>query len=61
MNTNWKRVGLTASALAMSAVTVFAGAAFAQGNGPGNANTQGYGNAQSYGSANAGTPVYGQA
>ncbi|MEZ4768013.1 MAG: hypothetical protein R2844_06240 [Caldilineales bacterium] len=58
MNKNWKRVGMTAGVLAMSALMVFAGAAFAQGNGPGN-NT---GQANQYGSGNGtGTPVYGQA
>ncbi len=51
MNKNWKRVGMTAGVLAMSAMTVFAGAAFAQGNGPSNAN----------GNGASASPVYGQA
>lgn len=57
MNKNWKRVGMTAGVLAMSAMTVFAGAAFAQGNGPGNS----AGQANQYGSGNNAAPVYGQA
>ena len=60
MNTNWKRVGLKASALAMSAVTVFAGAAFAQGNGPSNGAAAGQANQYGSGSA-TGAPIYGQA
>ena len=62
MNKNWKRAGMTAGVLAMSALMVFAGAAFAQGNGPGNNVAPANGQANQYGSgANAGTPVYGQA
>ncbi|MCA9869662.1 MAG: hypothetical protein KC487_04695 [Anaerolineae bacterium] len=62
MNNNWKRVGMTAGVLAMSAMMVFAGAAFAQGNGPGNNAAQAAGQANQYGSGTGtGTPVYGQA
>lgn len=61
MNNNWKRVGMTAGVLAMSAMTVFAGAAFAQGNGPGNNAAQAPGQANQYGSGANAAPVYGQA
>ena len=62
MNTNWKRVGLTAGVLALSAMTVFAGAAFAQGNGPGNNAAPANGQANQYGSGSSvGAPIYGQA
>lgn len=61
MNKNWKRVGMTAGVLAMSAMTVFAGAAFAQGNGPGNSAAAGNGQMGQYGSGVNAAPVYGQA
>ncbi len=61
MNKNWKRVGMTAGVLAMSAMTVFAGAAFAQGNGPGNNAAPANGQANQYGSGANAAPVYGQA
>lgn len=61
MNKNWKRVGMTAGVLAMSAMTVFAGAAFAQGNGPANSGASGSGQASQYGSGGNAAPVYGQA
>ena len=62
MNKNWKRVGMTAAVLAMSALMVFAGAAFAQGNGPGISAGQAAGQVNQYGSGTGtGTPVYGQA
>lgn len=44
MKKNWKRIGLVAMVLALSAMMVFASVSFAQGNGP--TNQAGDGNAQ---------------
>ncbi len=41
MKKNWKRMTLVASVTALSALMVFAGAAFAMGNGPGNGQNAG--------------------
>jgi hypothetical protein len=48
MKKNWKRMTLVASVTALSALMVFAGAAFAMGNGPGNGQNAGgfYGDTQ---------------
>jgi len=68
MTRNWKRIGTIAMVLALSALMVFAGAAFAQGKGPGGngsgmQGTPAQSQANQYGSGSGvqGDPVYGQA
>lgn len=61
MNKNWKRVGMTVGVLALSALMVFAGAAFAQGNGPGNNPAAASGQANQYNSGSNAAPIYGHA
>ena len=59
---NWQRLALVATILALSAVTVFAGAALAQGPGPANQNATGNAQANRYGNGAGGTgPGYGLA
>ena len=52
---NWKRLALVATILALSAVTVFAGAALAQGPGPANQNATGNAQANRHGNGAGGT------
>ena len=62
MMKNMKRVALVGSILALSAVTVFAGAALAQGPGPANQAATGNAQANRHGRGGGGTgPGYGLA
>ena len=68
MTRNWKRIGTIAMVLALSALMVFAGAAFAQGKGPGGngsgvqaAPASGQANQYGSGSGMQGTPAQSQA